>query len=117
MRLERRGYRALRNAAHALADVLRGIAYAIGRQPFRFRLQGRFVVDFSDGVFGNVETLRCGVLSAPLHRGAGVADQAILNVGAGKRAGDQTPDQQTYAGHQQRILSRSSGKWSFPRDR
>jgi len=103
-RFESSRYRALRDAAHALTNVLRGFVYATGRQPFRFGLPGRFVVDFSDGVFGSVETMRCGGLGAPLDHRTGIADQAILNVGAGKRAGDQTPYQQTHSGHQQRIL-------------
>jgi hypothetical protein len=44
--------RALRNAAHSLANLLGGDAYSVGRQPFRFGLPGRFVVDFRNGVFG-----------------------------------------------------------------
>src|ERR1700694_3661861 len=75
--------RVFRNAAHALAHVLRGLPYAVGRQTFHFSLPGRLVVDFTDSVLSNVETLRCGSLSTPLRRGAGVADQPILDVGAG----------------------------------
>src|SRR5258708_7392807 len=75
--------RAFGNAAHALAEVLRGPGHAVGRQAFRFSLAGGFVVDFADRVFGGVETLRCGSLGTALQHSAGVADQLILDVGTG----------------------------------
>src|ERR1700694_1809798 len=103
-RVESRRYRALRDAAHALADVLRGLGYAIGSQPFRSGLPGRFAVNFSDGVFGGIQSLRCGGLRAPFHRRTGLANETILDVSTGQRAGDESPAQQTYAGHQQGIL-------------
>ena len=48
--------------------------------------------------------MRCGGLGAALRRGAGVANQVILEPGTGQRAGDQTTDKQPYPCHEQRIL-------------
>src|ERR1700736_2917913 len=92
-RFESGRHRSLRNAPHPLSDVLCGIAYAAGRKTFLLGLPGRVVDDFADGVLGGLETLRCGGLSTSLHRGAGVANEVILNVGAGQHARDQTAHQ------------------------
>ena len=103
-RFESGRHRSLRNAPHPLSDVLCGLAYAVGRKAFLLSLPGRFVDDFTDGVLGGLKALRCGVLSTSLYCGAGVANEVILDVGAGQRARDQTADQQAYARHQQWIL-------------
>src|SRR5438046_10688297 len=87
-RFESGRHRGFRNAPHPLSDVLCGLAYALGRQTFCFSLAGCFVVNFTDGVPGSVQTLRCGSLSAPLHRSAGVANPLILDVGPGQRGPD-----------------------------
>jgi len=103
-RFESGRYRNFRNTPHPLSDVLCGLTYAVGRKAFLLSPPGRFVDDFTDGVLSGVETLRCGGLAASLHRGAGVANQVILDLGAGQRARDQTADQQADARHQQWIL-------------
>src|ERR1700737_2610969 len=103
-RFESGRHRSFRNAPHPLSDGLCGLVYAVGRKAFLLSLPGRFVDDFTDGVLSGVETLRCGGLSASLHRSAGAANQVILDVGAGQPTRDQTADQQADAGHQQWIL-------------
>src|SRR3981081_1375021 len=82
-RFESGRHRAFSNAAHALPDILRGLADTVRRQTFCFSLPGRLGVNFTDGVPGRVETLRCGGLSTSLHCGAGAANQVILDVGTG----------------------------------
>src|ERR1700730_1622110 len=77
-------HRAFRHAAHALAHVLRGFSYSVGRQTLRFGLPGGLVIHFAGGVPGLVKTLRGGGLGTSLHRLAGVADEVILDLGAGQ---------------------------------
>src|SRR5580693_8332213 len=103
-RFEGGRHRSFRNAPYPLSDILCGLSYAVGRKAFLLSLPGCFVDDFTDDVRSGVETLRCGGLGESLHRGAGVANQIILNVGAGQRARDQTADQQADARNQQWIL-------------
>src|SRR5204863_366498 len=76
----------------------------VGRQTFRFRLPSGFIVNLTDGGLGRIEALRCGGLGAAFRRGAGVANQVILEPGTGQRAGDQTTDKQPYPCYEQRIL-------------
>src|ERR1700692_4022438 len=103
-RFERGCHWGFPNAGPGRADVLCGLTNVVGCQTFCFSLPGCFVVNYTNGAPGSIEPLRCGGLSASLHRGAGVANQVVFNVGAGQRARDQTTYQQTDARHQQWIL-------------
>ena len=64
-------HRSLGDPTDALADVLCGLTYAVGRQTFRFRLPSGFIVNLTDGGLGSIEAMRCGGLGAALRRGAG----------------------------------------------